>query len=588
MTESRELFELLCRRRLIALLSPRDPKDCLRAYELCEREEVVLEIAFRTAHAEEGIRAVRAAFPDARLLAGTVMTASQARAAMDAGASGIVSADYIPEVVTACVERGVMVIPGGLGDAGKQLVQKAGLLECPLSDLRKEYPEQWIYKLFPAFSGGVSRVGLAGAWRGPYRDLAVVHTGGIDGRTLPAALRADPEGIFCGSELARDSKNPEKMTAEIRKWKSILAQGRPGITPASPKTESGSSAPGTSEAPGRVVCFGEMMLRLSPPVGERLARARTLELEVGGAEANVAVSLARFGREAVFVSALPDNDLGEKGRNVLRGHGVLTDFVVRKGRRMGIYFLEPGSGPRPSRVIYDRSGSAASRLTPADIDWDRALDGAAWFHWTGITPALSDSTAEALRVGLQTARARSIPVSVDLNYRKALWSEEKARAVMSELMPYVDVCIGNEEDPTRIFGIEPRGSDVERGRIDAGGYRALAVSLRERFGFSRVAVTLRESLSASENMWSACLLSGEGFIQSRRYRVFIVDRVGSGDAFAAGLIHALLDKRPDGDALEFGVAAAVLKHSIKGDFNLVDAAEVERIVFEGTSGRIRR
>jgi 2-dehydro-3-deoxygluconokinase len=285
---------------------------------------------------------------------------------------------------------------------------------------------------------------------------------------------------------------------------------------------------------------------------------------------------------------VPANDLGDNACRVLTSQGVDTSFILRQGDRLGVYYLEHGSGPRPSQVIYDRAGSAVSRIKSSDLDWDKILEDAAWFHWTGITPALGDNVAEALRQGLELARKMGITVSVDLNYRKKLWSEKKAREVMSQLMAYVDICIGNEEDPTRIFGITPAGTDVEKGRIAAEGYRQLAAELRDRFGFRKVAITLRESLSASENNWSSCLDNGSDFLLSPRHRVWIVDRVGSGDAFAAGLIYSLIQDKPDQEALDIGVAAAVLKHSISGDFNLVSLKEVERLAAGDQSGRIQR
>jgi 2-dehydro-3-deoxygluconokinase len=261
---------------------------------------------------------------------------------------------------------------------------------------------------------------------------------------------------------------------------------------------------------------------------------------------------------------------------------------VRSGDRLGIYFLEHGSGARPSKVIYDRARSAIARIDPADFDWDTILEGASWFHWTGITPALGEGPAAALQAALVSAKKLGITVSVDLNFRKKLWDEARAGEVMRGLMPYVDICIGNEEDPTRIFGLQPAGSDIDEGRLDTEGYRTLTESLHKEFGFRKVAITLRESVSASENRWSACLFNGSDFFLSRKYTVPIIDRVGTGDAFAGGLIFSLLQEKNDPDALAFGVAAAVWKHSIRGDFNLAAVSEIERLAAGEASGRIQR
>ena len=330
------------------------------------------------------------------------------------------------------------------------------------------------------------------------------------------------------------------------------------------------------------------MIRLSPSKGIRFKQAKSFDVHFGGAEANVAVSLAQFGLNPVFVTAFPENDLGDKACSTLRMFGVDTQFIVRKGNRLGIYYLEHGSGPRPSKVIYDRSHSSASEIVPEDLDWEKVLHAAKWFHWTGITPALSDSVADALREGLEVARRKRIPVSVDLNYRRKLWSREKACKVMESLMPFVDICIGNEEDPTDIFSLKPEGTDVFAGKLSIEGYKEITKALAKRFGFKKVVLTLRESISASENFWSACLFDGKTFIQSPKYHVRIIDRVGSGDAFAAGLIYGIITGKSDSEALSFGVAAACIKHSIFGDFNIVSIKEVEHFLAGGITGRVQR
>lgn len=582
MKKSERAFAELKKNQLVALLTPKDINECVKAYELFQPFGITLEIALRSEHAIEGIKAIVAKYPDTIVLAGTVMTRKQAVEAIEAGAAGIISADYIPEVVGVCVEKDIMCVPGGMSDVGKQLVQKAEGYECSMEELRHKYPYQWIYKLFPAFSGKISQMDLAQSWKGPYKDLTVIYTGGITLDTLKEGLRREPRGIFCASALAKFIDEPEKTKIEAQHWKEAL---NPKIARKS-TLPSEKSIERTKEP--RVVTFGEMLMRLSPLVGTRLTQTRNFDLNFGGAEANVAVALAGFGIQASYVTVLPENELGDNACQTLKRYGVNTQFIVRKGKRMGIYFLEHGSGPRPSKVIYDRTNSAFSEMAPDEWRWEEVLENAQWFHWTGITPALSDSVVACLRNGLEVAKKKGITISADLNYRKKLWKEEKAKAVMEEFMPFVDILIGNEEDPTRVLGIKPKGSEVEKGKLNVEGYKEMAKALVKKFGFEKVAITLRESISASENFWSACLFDGEQFFQSPRYHVWIVDRVGSGDAFAAGLIYSILKGKTDQDALSFGVAAACLKHSISGDFTAVSVQEVEQLAAGKTSGRVER
>jgi 2-dehydro-3-deoxygluconokinase len=585
MERSERVFAQLKEYRLIALLAPRRPEDCLAAWRTLEPLGVVLEVALRTPAALEGIRRTCREHPEALLLAGTVMTARQAEAAIEAGAAGIVSADYLPEVVDRCCERDVLCLPGGLGDAGKQLVRKAAAYDLSLEELRAQRPWQWGYKLFPAFAGEVCNSGYAPAWRGPYPGLTVVHTGGITLQTLPEAVRRDPAGIFCGSALSRHLDQPEWLADEVARWRRVLesAAARTGAAVA--------PAPGPSRPADRlprVVTFGELMLRLSPPAGARLQEGGHLEACFGGAEANVAVSLARFGCPAALVTALPADELGERALRELRGHGVDTSAVVRRGPRLGVYHLELGSGVRGSKVVYDRAGSAFALMGPGEVDWERVLEGAGWFHWSGITPALGEGAAALLREALAVARARGIPVSADLNFRSRLWPAERAREVLEGLLPGTALLLANEEDPATLFGLRAAGVDVAAGRLEAGPYRKVARALRERFGCGRVALTLRRSLSASENEWSACLDDGREFRIGPTYRLPVLDRSGTGDAFAAGLIHGLLSGMEAQAALDFGVAAGALKHSLWGDFNRVDASEVEAVASGRTGGRIER
>lgn len=338
----------------------------------------------------------------------------------------------------------------------------------------------------------------------------------------------------------------------------------------------------------KIVTFGEIMLRLSTPSHVRFVQSDSFDACYGGGEANVAVSLANFGHDAYFVTKLPEHEIGQAAVNALRRYGVNTQFVARGGDRVGIYFLESGSSVRPSKVIYDRSGSSIAEAEQSDFDFDKIMEEADWFHWTGITPAISTHAAELVRVACEAAKRHGATVSVDLNYRKKLWTKDQARSVMRPLMGYVDVCIGNEEDAEACLGFKPN-ADVESGQTSADGYKGIFKAMAAEFGFKHVASTLRESLSASHNGWKALIYDGKEFYESRHYNLIpIVDRVGGGDSFAAGLIHGLLTKPSQSEALEFAVAASALKHTVPGDFNMVSAAEVEALAAGDGSGRVQR
>ncbi len=339
---------------------------------------------------------------------------------------------------------------------------------------------------------------------------------------------------------------------------------------------------------GRAVTFGELMLKLSPIAYGRLIQAHQLNVEYSGAEANVAVSLSTFGVPTSFVSAVPNNVLGEAAINALRHYGVDTSLMVKSGDRLGIYFAEKGASQRPSMVVYDRKGSAIANATNAEFEWDAIFADAEWFHFTGITPALSDSLAGICLEACRVAKAKGIIISCDLNYRKKLWSREKACNVMTDLCQYVDVCIANEEDAADVFNITAEHSDVNRGNIDEQSYAPVVKQLQQRFGFKYVAITLRESISASDNNWSAILYDGNKIYNSRKYSIHLVDRIGGGDSFGAGLIYGLMEYHEAQQALEFAVAASCLKQTIEGDFNLVKVNEVQQLLQGNASGRIQR
>lgn len=338
----------------------------------------------------------------------------------------------------------------------------------------------------------------------------------------------------------------------------------------------------------KIITLGEIMLRLSPQGNDRFIQTDTLRVIPGGGEANVAISCANYGHEAYFVSKLPKHEIGQIAVNALRRYGVDTRYIVRGGDRIGLYYAETGASMRPSKVIYDRAHSAIAEADASDFDFDSIMDGADWFHWSGITPAISDKAAELTRLACEAARRKGVCVSVDLNFRKKLWTSAKAISIMRPLMKYVDVCIGNEEDAELCLGFKPN-ADIEGGKTDAEGYKQIFKAMAEEFGFKYVVSTLRESFSATHNGWKALIYDGTAFYESRRYDLFpIIDRVGGGDSFSGGLIHGLLTKRTQGEALEFAVAASALKHTVNGDFNLVSAEEVEALVGGNASGRVQR
>lgn len=338
----------------------------------------------------------------------------------------------------------------------------------------------------------------------------------------------------------------------------------------------------------RVVTMGEIMLRLSTPGYERMIQAESFDVCYGGGEANVAVSLSNYGHEAAFLTKVPANPVGDCAVAALRKMNVDTRYIARGGERLGIYFLETGASMRASNVVYDRAHSAISEASAADFDFDAVFEGADWFHFTGITPAISDSAAELTEAACKAAKAHGLTVSCDLNFRKKLWSSEKAKKVMTNLMQYVDVCIGNEEDAEKVLGFKPGNTDVTSGSLELAGYQDIFRQMVEQFGFQYVVSSLRASHSASDNGWSACAYDGKEFYHSRKYEVRIVDRVGGGDSFAGGFICGILDGRNMKEALEFAVAASALKHTIPGDFNLVSREEVMNLVGGDGSGRVQR
>ena len=338
----------------------------------------------------------------------------------------------------------------------------------------------------------------------------------------------------------------------------------------------------------KVVTFGELMLRLAPNGYYRFFQNDQMQATFGGGEANVADSLANYGMESKYVTKLPKHAIGQAVVNSLRYFGVDTSAIVRGGDRVGIYFLEKGASQRGSVCIYDRAHSSIQEADPDDFDWDSIFEGADWFHFTGITPALGPNLVEICKRACIAAKAKGVKISCDLNYRGKLWTLKQAREAMTELCQYVDVCISNEEDAKDVFGIEAEDTDIYGGKLNHEGYKSVAKQLADKFGFEKVAITLRSSISASDNDWAGMLYDGENYCFSRTYNLRIVDRVGGGDSFGGGLIYALLSGKSTQDAINFAVAASALKHSIEGDYNRISVAEVEKLAGGDASGRVQR
>ncbi len=338
----------------------------------------------------------------------------------------------------------------------------------------------------------------------------------------------------------------------------------------------------------RAVCFGELMMRLNPEGYKRIRQAESFCVSYAGGEGNVAVSLANYGVDAAYVTKVPEHEVGQSAVDSMRRYGVDTKYMLRGGPRLGIYFVEKGASQRPSKVIYDRANSSIALADPAEFDWAEIFKGADWFHFTGITPALGDNMAKACLDACIEAKKQGVTISCDLNYRNKLWSKAKAGEVMGKLMPYVDVCIANEEDAADVFGIHAANTDITGGKLNKEGYNSVAQQLIDRFGCKKVAITLRTSISASVNRWAGLLYTdGTGYL-SREYEIQIVDRVGGGDSFGGGLIYALMNNYAPQDAIEFAVAASCLKHTIENDMNLVTVKEVQSLAGGNASGRVQR
>ena len=535
------------------------------------------EVTFRREGADLCIKAMKEEYPDMLVGAGTVLSKEQVDAALNAGAEFIVSPGLDEAIVSYCIEKNICVIPG---------VSTA-------SDVAKAYSLGLkVVKFFPAEAAG--GVKMLKALSAPYNMMTFMPTGGISKDNM-ASYYALKNVIACGGSFMIDAKAiKEGNFDKIKNLTKEVVEAINALNGNDSNKENNAfdSQKKNIELSGlsdkKVITFGELMLRLAPEGYLRFVQADTFEATFGGGEANVSISLANFGMNTSFVTKLPAHEIGQMSVNSLRKYGVDTSLIVRGGKRVGIYYLEKGASQRASKVIYDRAGSAIAEASKSDFDWDKIFEGAGWFHFTGITPALSDELADIALEACKKAKEKGIIVSCDLNYRNKLWSKEKAGEVMGRLCQYVDVCISNEEDANDVFKIKAPDTDVTAGEINSEGYKYVAEELKNRFGFSYVAITLRESISASDNRWGAMLYDGNDFYFSKKYNVHIVDRVGGGDSFGAGLIYSLTHNANPADAIEFAVAASCLKHSIEGDYNFVSVDEVNKLAKGDASGRVQR
>ena len=535
------------------------------------------EITFRTEAAEKAIQVFAKNFPDFLVGAGTVLSPEQADKAIAAGAKFIVSPGLNPKVGEHCVNLGYPIIPG---------VSTAGEIEQAMSFGLE------VVKFFPAeAAGGLKFIKALSA---PYPNIKFMPTGGINAQNI-AEYAAFSKIVACGgswmvSKELISSKDFKKIEEESAIALQIVKEARnPKKSPGALTALSFDSKPSTktNQAP-KVITMGEIMLRLSPTGFNRFVQADALELIFGGAEANVAVSLANFGMQSSYITKLPAHEIGQAAVNSLRRYGVDVSGIVRGGKRVGIYFLEKGASQRASKVIYDRANSAIAEASPEDFNWKEIFKGASWFHFTGITPALSKNAAEICLEACKTARSMGITVSCDLNYRKKLWTPDEAKETMSSICEFVDICISNEEDAEKIFGITSKNTNVSSGKLNEKGYKEVAAKLCKKFGFQKVGITLRESTSASENNWSAMLYTKGKAYFSKKYTMQVVDRLGGGDSFAAALICAELKGFKPQKQIDFASAASCLKHSINGDFNQVSFDEVLTLAQGDASGRVQR
>ena len=531
----------------------------------------MIEVTVRNEVAFSAIKAIKETYPDMIVGAGTILSTELAEEAKEAGAMFCVAPGYNPETVAYCQKIGMPFVPGCVTATEIEIAAAAGLKYL---------------KFFPAeSSGGIKTLKDL---HGPFPDIRFIVTGGISLNNISSYLALNYIAACGGSFMAKaDSiKNEEwrlitsLCQQAIRTTKTVRSQEAPtGLT------ENGEKKHPTGN---KIVGFGDLLVSFNPEGYRRFIQSDTMRINYTGAEANVLASLSSFGMETELVTRVPCNPISECAVSFLHKYRIGTDYIKYGGDRIGVIYTERGASQRPSRVVYDRMHTAMCEITPTMLDWNEIFQDAQWFHFTGITAALSDSTASCCLEACKAAKAKGITISCDLNYRKKLWSEEKAKRIMSELVRYVDVLIANEEDADRVLGIKSRNTDVETGRLNRSGYIDVASQICKQYGCKKVGISLRQSISASDNVWSAMLYDGKEAVFSREYKIHIVNRVGGGDSFAAGLIYSLINNYDSQKSVDFAAAASCLKHSIEEDFNLVSVEEVQMLMSGSGSGRVQR
>ena len=530
-----------------------------------------IEVTARNDIAFDAIRAIKKEFPDMAVGAGTIRSTKLVDCALDAGADYCVMPGFNKDVVSYCIEKQMPCVPGCVTPSEIEEASSLGLT---------------VLKFFPAKqNGGAAALKLL---NGPFPGIKFVPTGGVDFSNIGEYLKLKCVAACGGSYMAKSDtiKNADwaKITADCAKAVSIAKQAR-GIIPVFCDRAQYEE----KKAEGKkIVGFGDMLVSFNPEGYRRFIQSDVFRVNYTGAEANVLASLSMFGLDTEFVTRLPDNPIAAAAVANMRKIGMGVGKIVYGGERIGVIYTERGAAQRPSKVVYDRKYTSIATAQPSDFDWDDIFEGAGWFHFTGITAALSDSTAACCLAACKKAKEKGITISCDLNYRKNLWSQEKAKSVMEELVSYVDILIANEEDADKVLGIRSADTDVETGKLNREGYIDVARQICEKYGVKNVGITLRRSLSASDNAWSAMFFDGKEAFFSREYMIHIVNRVGGGDSFTAGLIYSLVNGYDAQKAIEFATAASCLKHSIEEDFNLVSVAEVEALAAGNASGRVQR
>ena len=526
-----------------------------------------IEVTLRSPDSLESIKNIKSAFPDMTVGAGTVLSISDVDSAIAAGADFIVSPGYDEETVDHCIKNCITVVPGCTSASEIQRAVKNGLR---------------VLKFFPAeLSGGVEAIKLLS---GPFPDVRFIPTGGISFDNLGKYL-ANKKVLACGGSFMATKDMIERgdfeaITAASKRAADISCGAEPSAQKAQLKTAGGGAK--------TVVGFGDYIVRLNPQGYFKFIQANSFEVFYTGAEANVLTSLSYMGMDTQFVTKLPDNMISECAVSTLKRFSVGTEHVAYGGERIGLFYLEKGASQRPSKIVYDRKYSSFSSSSAGDYDWEKIMQGAGHFHFTGITPALGGKLPEICLEACKTAKRLGLLVSCDLNYRKNLWSRAEAKAVMEKLLGYVDVLIANEEDAADVLDIHASNTDIITGKLSREGYVEVAEKISEKYGIETVAITLRKSISASDNDWSALLYRDGRAYFSKEYRIHIVDRVGGGDSFGAGLIYAIHNGFDEQKTIEFAAAASCLKQTIELDVNLSKPKDILALVDGDGSGRVQR